>query len=161
MSRIAMILLVLFAVTGCKASRSDEESANAAALTGTWVVDFTLESHVAPGPLPLERTVRGEIVLLQNPSLSREAGLRGEPTHSGSYTARFRAFGFEMSGGHEVPALIARLAPSDSVEIVLQPDREAPLRLAGILSGDSVTGRWSYASYRGGGASGRFVMRRE
>jgi hypothetical protein len=163
MSRMAMMLLplLLLALPACKPSRPGEEPANAAALSGKWVADFTLESQAAPGPIRSERTVRGEMVLLPNSSLSPEAGIRGVPTHSGSYTARFGAFGFELSGGHEVPTLIGRLFRGDSVEIVLQPDREAPLRLAGVLSGDSVTGRWSYDSYRGGGASGRFVMQRQ
>lgn len=160
MSRIATTLLpLLLALAGCGASRPREEPADAAALTGNWTAVFTLESHAAPGPIP-SGPVRGEIVLLPDASLLPEAGLHGAPTHVGSYELRFRPFGFEMSGGRDVPALVARLVRDDSVEIVLQPDREAPLRLAGVLSGDSVTGRWSFASYRGGSASGRFVMLR-
>jgi hypothetical protein len=162
MSRTAEVLLplLLLAVGACEPSRRDEAPADAEALDGAWVTTFRLESHLLGEATQQERTVGGEIALLRNPSLSAEPRLSGFPTHSGSYAASFRPFGFEIRGSRDAPALVARLGAADSVEVVLQPDGEAPLRMAGVLAGDSVAGRWWYAQHRGGSASGSFSMRR-
>ena len=161
MHGIAMMLvsLLVLTVAACERSRPDSEAADLDALDGTWVTSFTLESHLVGEAGPRERTVSGEIALLRNPSLAGEPGLSGSATHSGTYAARLRPFGFEIRRSHDAPTLVARLTPRDSVEIVLEPDGESPLRMAGVLAGDSIAGKWWYSPHRGGSASGRFSMR--
>lgn len=153
-------LLSLFAA--CTApSRAGEEPAGARMLDGLWAVEFIVETPLRPGHPPPQRSVRGEVALLHDSALHpRPTGLSGPPTHSGSYTTRFRPLGFEVRETGAVPALLARLSPADSVEIALQPDHEDPLLMRGSLAGDSIAGRWSYYQRRGGAASGSFVMRR-
>lgn len=155
------ILLPLLLVLGACGPRGDaaREPTNARAIDGVWAVDFTLESPLLPGHMPPRQTLSGRMALLVDPSLDGRADLSGPPTHSGSYTARFRPFGFEIDGGPEVPALEARFSASDSVEIALQPGGPG-VRMRGVLAGDSVAGTWTYDHDRGGIASGRFVMRR-
>jgi hypothetical protein len=153
---ISVLILVLAA---CESSRPVEEPVDTGVLDGAWVTRLTLESHLLGRAGPQERTVAGDIALLRNPSLATEPGLSGSPTHSGTYAARLRPFGFEIRRNHDPPTVVARLGPRDSVEIVLQPNGESPVRMAGVLTGDSITGRWWYAPHRGGSASGRFSMR--
>jgi hypothetical protein len=156
------ILLPLLLALGACGPRADahREPADARALDGLWAVDFTLESPLLPGHMPPQHTLRGQLALLVNGSLGERPDLSGPPTHSGSYTTRFRPFGFEIDGGPEVPALEARFSAGDSVEITLQPGSSAGVRMRGVLAGDSVAGTWTYDHDRGGIASGRFVMRR-
>jgi len=134
--------------------------ADARLLDGAWTVDFTLESPLLPGHMPRQHALRGRLALLRNASLADAGGLSGRPTHSGSYDTRFHPFGFEIEGGGVVPALEARVAPGDTVEITLQPGGSAGVRMRGVLAGDSVAGTWLYDHARAGVASGRFVMRR-
>jgi hypothetical protein len=161
MRRIITILLplLILAVAGCESSRPGEAPVDTSALDGAWVTSFTLESHLVGEARLQEQTIRGEIALLRNPLVSTEPGLSGSPTHSGTYAARLRPFGFEIRGSHDPPTVVARLGARDSVEIVLQPNGESPVRMAGVLTGESITGRWWYAPHRGGSASGRFSMR--
>ena len=156
--RTAALLLLPLAACGGPRGASVEPR-DAAALDGVWAVAFTLESPLLPGHMPPQRSGRGELALLRNPTLD-DGELAGRPTHSGSFATRFRPFGFELDGGRDVPALEARLTAGDSVEIALQPGAPAGIRMRGVLTGDSVAGTWLYDHDRGGIASGRFVMRR-
>lgn len=149
---------MLLALAACGSPPPAREPADAHRLDGEWTVDFTLESPLLPGRMPPDTTVRGRIALLRNATLAANDGLSGRPTHSGSYAASFRPFGFETGGA--APALEARLGEADSVEITLQPGGDAAVHLHGVLAGDSVAGTWMYDHYRAGMASGRFVMRR-
>ncbi len=152
--------VLLAALAGCRASpQAGWDGVAGPALDGVWSVEFTLESPLLPGHMPRQQTLRGQLALLRNESLAAGAGFAGPPTHSGTYDTRFRPFGFELDGGRQVPALEARLARGDSVEITLQPGAAA-VRMQGQLSGDSVAGSWMYDHDRGGAASGRFVMRK-
>ncbi|HSU13805.1 hypothetical protein [Longimicrobium sp.] len=160
-TRPRSILPLLLALAACGSPpRAAREPANARALDGAWAVEFVLESPLLPGHMPPHRTLRGRLALLRNAALADQADLAGRPTHSGSYATRFGPFGFEIDGGRGVPALEARVTPGDSVEITLQPGDPAAVRMQGLLAGDSVAGTWMYDHYRGGAASGRFVMRR-
>jgi hypothetical protein len=130
-------------------------------LDGVWTVEFTLTSPLLPGHMPRSQRIAGELALLRNTSLADHAGLSGRPTHSGTYDARFIPFGFDVNPGREAPALEARLAGGDSVEVTLQPGSAAAFRMRGLLAGDSVVGEWAFDHERGGAASGSFVMRRK
>jgi hypothetical protein len=158
---IALVPLALLMVTvACAPPRGGEEPPGAEAVDGVWTAEFAIESPLLPGHMPREETISGELALLRNSSLARTAALSGPPTHSGSYAARFRPFGFEIDGGREIPTLVARFFATDSLEITLQPDGEDAVWMKGVLAGDSIAGHWSYAPFRGGSASGRFIMRR-
>jgi hypothetical protein len=152
-------LLPLLAACG-QTRGAIREPVDSRALDGVWTVDFTLESPLAPGHLPRQRTLRGRMALLSDNALAGHPELSGRPTHSGSYATRFLPFGFDLESGAGPPALEARLSAGDSVEIALQPGGAAGVRLRGVLAGDSVAGSWLYDHERGGAASGRFVMRR-
>jgi hypothetical protein len=159
-TRKRILLPMLLALAACGSPPAGEEPPNARVLDGVWTVDFTLESPLLPGHMPRQQTLHGELALLRNATLGDQPDLSGRPTHSGSYAARFRPFGFEVGGGPGTPALEARLTTGDSVEISLQPGHPAGVRMLGVLAGDSVAGTWRYDHARGGIASGRFVMRR-
>jgi hypothetical protein len=163
MPRTAAILLplLILAMSACERSRPNAPPADAGALDGEWVADFRLESHLLGGAAPPEGTVHGDIALLRNSSLSADPRLSGLPTHSGTYALSFEPFGFEIRRSDDAPTVAARLGTKDSVEVVLQPDGQTPLRMAGVLSGDSVAGQWWYSQHRGGSASGGFRMRRK
>ncbi|HET7461854.1 MAG TPA: hypothetical protein VFJ82_11430 [Longimicrobium sp.] len=156
-----MALALLPALAACVPHRGAErEPADARLLDGVWTVEFMLDTPLLPGHMPRQPALRGQMALLRNASLSGADGLSGRPTHSGSYAARFRPFGFEIDDGGVVPGLEARVTPGDSVEIALQPEGPAGVRMRGVLAGDSVAGTWLYDHARAGVASGRFVMRR-
>jgi hypothetical protein len=157
-ARTRILAGLLAWLAGCASPPPEQPPADARLLDGTWVVDFTLESPLLPGRMPRQQTLRGQVALLRNASLTG-AGLSGRPTHSGTYAASFRPFGFEIDG-RQLPALEARASASHSVEIRLQPGGPAGVWMRGLLTGDSVAGTWRYDHDRGGIASGRFVMRR-
>jgi hypothetical protein len=130
-------------------------------LDGQWSLEFRLGTAVRLGTdaarvLP----VRGEAFLIENGVRDHVTGLRGAPTHYGTYAADFGAFEIEHPPRGRVPGLAVRLAGGDSVEAVLDPGSLDEFRLAGRLAGDSVVGEWRYDAGRRVGAGGPFVMRR-
>jgi hypothetical protein len=93
------------------------------------------------------------------------------PTHVGVYDVDFRDLGFQPHGPGGFPTVVARTevrdvassaAPTgspDLVSIVLDPGSSRfPLRLQGVIAGDSVSGSWTAGQALGGG--GRFTLRR-
>ena len=159
MTKRSMVAACLALAACGAADRGAPEPADAGRLDGVWAVEFTLESPLLPGRMPPSRTVSGEVALLHDAALPGIGTLSGRPTHTGSFATRFSPFGFELPGGGRVPVLAARLATGDTVEIALQPDDGARVRMSGVLAGDSVAGGWWYEHDRAGAASGRFVMR--
>lgn len=156
----AALLLLLSSCETDGRSTEGQRGALPEAIDGLWTLEVIEESPFRPEHRSPPRSVSGEVALLRNASLDRVEGLSGAPTHSGTYAAQFRPFGFELPREGETPALVARISALDSVALVLQPEREDPVRMRGVYAGDSIAGRWTYYRHRGAGGSGRFVMRR-
>jgi len=154
-----MVAVALAWLAACGDPRSEEAPPDEPALEGIWSVELRLDAPLLPGRTPRARTVRGELAILRSPLPPEGNWLPGGRTHAGSYALSLRPFGFEIAGALAPSTLVARQT-GDSVQIVLQPERQSTVRLTGVRVGDSVAGRWSYYAHRGGSAEGRFVMRR-
>jgi|GEM_PF-2139842 len=151
--------LVLLAAAGCGQAEAGRPE-HPERLHGEWTVEFRLEQ---PATLTRDTAglgpVVGRVVLLENGEAGGVAGLSGHPTHYGIYAANLRPLG--LPGGGGVPALAARLAGGDSVEIAFDPQQGRAFTGVGTLAGDSVAGHWWTGGGRTAGrSSGRFVMRR-
>lgn len=155
---LGALLLLGASCSGSQRGRPDRTESRR--LDGIWQVEYSIALPVSPGHTPRSREIRGEMALLSDSSLDGAPGLGGRATLAGVYTDPFGAFGFEVHGRGEVPELAARFAPGDSLQIALQPRAGSPVRMEGVLQGDSITGWWTYYHAHGASASGRFVMRR-
>jgi hypothetical protein len=150
----------VLALAGCGDTGYSGELSGDPRLGGGWTAEF----HVA-SPLQLRsdsaavESVQGQLVLMENRVVHGVPRLHGAPTHYGAYGADFRAFGLPVPPPGRVPTVAARLADGDSVEMVLDGIGSG-LLLTGHLDADSITGRWTYAGDRAGGANGTFVLRR-
>jgi hypothetical protein len=151
--------LTVLACAACGHPVAGAGSEAARSLTGAWEASFTADPDqigTAGRRLP---PVPVELVLMENGWLGSVAGLSGEPTHYGTFTADFRPLGFDPRAAGEVPSIAAAVVGRDSVELVLQPTASpTPLTAAGHVVGDSVVGRWWHSAGRGAGISGSFRM---
>jgi hypothetical protein len=151
-------------------------------LTGTWDIEFRLEQPGALAPKPRARRAAGSIRFspeIPDPlrGLHRTAPLAG--TDSTRVRREFGAFDVDFSpffGGRlasDISTTVMGAADrefyreargaifnGDSVEIDLIPRiSHGGVSFAGVIRGDSVSGRWEQRAYCCG-AVGRFVMRR-
>jgi hypothetical protein len=151
---------VFFVLLGCgQKQEATSRDQQAAIIAGVWNVEFTLRFPLRPWHMPQQQTVRGQISLLEDSSLREAKGLSGRPTHVGTYNVRFDAFELTIPAKSDIPEIVGIISPSDSVEFVLQPDSDEPLKMSGHLAGDSIAGVWTYNQSRVLSASGDFVMR--
>jgi hypothetical protein len=129
-------------------------------LTGLWDARFQ-NTVPLPGRSDTTRAIDGQIALLPNGWIRGTSGEVGAPTHYGTYNFDLREFGFDPRLPGRVPAATARFYGADSVWLVLEPAREdGRIVLRGRVDGDQVSGVWDYYFRGGGGAGGRFLLRR-
>jgi hypothetical protein len=140
---------------------------------GTWDIVMTADStstalrfRRAPGP------ITGTMVfVLDRSGPASTAALQGV-THEGAYDLDVTPFGFSIHATDAPSVAVARLVPvvprgrsaiaEDSLWIVLNPESERfPVRMQGLLAGDSVVGTWSADAFRVGGGTGHLVMNRQ
>lgn len=161
--RRSAILLLSLAAAACRGEREPAHAPEGAdALSGEWTVELVLTDPLLPrGTVQPPPVARGTLSLLRDDRVRRVEGLHGPPTHVGVHTLGLSGFGFEMHPAGRVPAVAARWAPPDSVELAFESAAAASelLGIRGRLRGDSVVGRWHYTT-RVSGAAGRVVMRR-
>src|SRR5215216_4612894 len=139
------------------------EAAQAQRLVGTWDVRFHLERSpvLTVDARSVANDVRGELALVTNPWLDASYPEIKTPTNYGTYDIDFRPFGFDPRSAGQTPAAVAGWLTSDSLEIILNPDRDqTAVAMRGQLRGDSISGTWDISVSRAAGGSGRFVMSR-
>lgn len=158
MWRIGGVWLVGAAVVVMACTRDTRiDLAQAARLEGKW----ELEVHGASGPRGGEvAATRGELALIVNTAGTRVPNLDGIPLNVGVHDLRLAQISPALRPHGGVPGVAGGLS-GDSVVLVAAPTSAFPLRLRGVLVGDSVIGVWSVSGERVVmAATGRFVMRR-
>jgi hypothetical protein len=152
--------LTALALVGCDPGerRPPERETGAAVLTGMWDATFA-----ATRPFlghDSGAVVSGRLVLMPTRALGTDRRMPA-PTHFGAYEVDYRPLGFQLSAAGDVPTLRAALRPGDSVVMAFDASDPAhQLVLHGIVSGDTIRGRWEYVS-RAGGAGGDVVLHRD
>jgi hypothetical protein len=150
----------MLALAACADAGYSGELGGDPRLGGGWTAEFQVTSPLRlRGDSAVVESVQGRLVLMENRVVHGVPRLHGPPTHYGAYGADFRGFGLPVPPPGRVPTVAARLSGGDSVEMVLEGIGSG-LLLTGRLDADSITGRWTYAGDRAGGANGTFVLRR-
>jgi hypothetical protein len=124
-------------------------------------VRLRLDEPLQLGSKPSATEVHGQIALLANRWVGGVYPQMLSPTCYGVYDLDFSPFGFDPRNRGHVPLALAGTGARDSVTVVLEPGpNQQSVVLRGVLAGDSVAGHWILEEFRGG-ATGRFVMRRQ
>lgn len=158
----ALLTLALVVPSACGRSRpaTPPQVNGMRQLTGIWDARFQ-NTVPLPGRSDTTRTVDGQIALISNGWIPGTSGEVGVPTQYGTYNLDMREFGFDPRVAGQVPAATARFFGADSIWLVLEPAHDdGRVVLRGRISGDQVTGVWDYYFRGGGGARGRFQLRR-
>ena len=140
----------------------------AADYTGHWQIRMVLDTPVRDGvqPQPRKTTTVGSLRLWADTPVVASFHYSGVTTVTYSYRSMVvhEVFGPELD---TLPGLAdylhqvrGRMLENDSILLVINPHvDDAGFRLHGVLSGDTIEGRWVEYS-EGLAASGRFVMAR-
>lgn len=164
-------LCALWTMAACRderaAAATAQQLAAASRLTGTWDIRLELEPHTSVRA-QRDTVASGTIALLvDHRGLLDSDELRGI-SNVGVYDLETEKFGWgrddpthpSTAMARTLPMTAAR-GPHDSVDVILSPGSATlSVRMAGILEGDSIRGRWTAESFRTGGGAGRFIMRR-
>lgn len=160
--RVGLVAGIVTLLIGCANRQTDQyESQMAKELTGTW--DITLHLNrpplLAADTLSTKRDVIGSVAFLANRSLKNQYAGVSALTNYGTYDIDFSAFGFDPREGGRVPTVVAGLIAKDSIEIVLGPDQGGvSVWMRGLVTGDSIAGRWEVSFPRAGAGGGSFLM---
>ena len=146
--------LLGLAGAGCR-SPAPVDLAAASVLEGDWSAVLTVDP--VPG-LRRPDEVRGTVALLVNRAGVTVPDLEGVPLDVGVHDLALGGLSPGLAG-RELPEVVATLH-ADSVVLIIGPGASRPLRLRGILSGDSLTGRWSAVQRAAVSFTGTFVLRR-
>ena len=148
-------------------------SPSALRLIGVWRATFWLDRPATLTRYAADSSpVVGTIAFTEDTHGLVSADELAGPTHDGVYDIDFSRFGFETRASGDFPGAIARISEAprgkgaqtghDSLSIVLSPGTQfMTVRMNGEIHGDTIAGVWTAATYRSGGGSGRFVMRRQ
>lgn len=121
-------------------------------LTGTWEVEYTLDSSGAQAAAPAVRRIRGRLMFGDG---GGDSATRGRALPNGRFLVDFSPL-FGASLGHDITAaatgpidssvvseVAGNLAAADSVQIDLVPRvAAAGVSMSGRIRGDSVSGTW-------------------
>ena len=170
-----LTLLLLGILSAC--ARHDEgerdlvlQSPAVRRLVGAWDVSFTTDPHASLRAPPTTRVLTGTLAFTVDRYGRTETAELSGITNEGTYDIDFQPFGWTTRAADAPAVAVARVdtplrlagdAGSDSLVVVLSPGSERlVVVMSGTFSGDSASGIWSAYSYRAGGGTGRFVMRR-
>jgi len=131
-------------------------AAQASRLVGLWTI--RLRTDRSPGVEEGARSA-GEIAFTLNAERLSGKSVDRAPMLFGTFTMDFAPLGLGAGPGVEVPEAEARLT-GDSVSVILAPGSALPIALRGVISGDSVSGRWQTTRRSGVAAMGEFMLRR-
>jgi hypothetical protein len=176
--RRACAAALLVAAIGCHHADVEDRDrilshADAARLVGAWNVTIVLERPLTIlADTSAIRPVTGSIAFTENRQGDLEVESFGLVTHLGVSDLDLHSFSLPLGHDDRERLVIARTAPivrvrgtgtsvaKDSVSILIQTaDEQLNVILAGILTGDTVVGRWT-AEHLRNEAAGRFVMSR-
>jgi hypothetical protein len=124
-------------------------------LVGLWEVRLQREGDDRSQP----SESRGSIGLTLNEEHLPAPGFDAPPMVFGSYDIDFARVGLHAGTSGGVPGVVGMIR-GDSVDLQLAPDAELPIELRGVLTGDTVVGRWAAHRRAGIDAIGEFVLRR-
>jgi hypothetical protein len=127
-------------------------------LTGTWDVEYTLDSASTNAPAPTVRRVRGRLMFVTEGTAARGRFSVDFAPMFGAPLARDTAAGsVDTTTATEV---FGALSGTDSVQVELIPSvAHGGLSMWGRIEGDSVSGAWAQRAYRCA-ARGHFRMAR-
>lgn len=156
---LALVLALMLTACGRGGGELPPDVSGLERLTGIWNAEVTPTTPLLSHPDTTSRA-NGSITLIPNNWISQAPGAGWTPSHLGATSLDLRPLGFDPRPIQQVPGVVARFEPPDSVWMLIEPARAGEtLRLNGRLAGDSIVGHWHYG-FPQGGAAGRFVLRR-
>jgi hypothetical protein len=131
----------------------------AAAHTHRMTGDWQIELHIDLPDTSSHPATIGHLALTANDAGVDAAGLGTRPFLFGTYDIDFTPLHYQPGWSSGIPAVVGVLQ-SDSLVLRLEPLSDLSMELRGVISGDSVTGRWRVSARADAGATGEFVLRR-
>jgi len=151
---------LLIAAAACRSDMAEWqqrlENPEVQRMAGVWSVGLLEDpSRLARGG----GSTTGEIALTLNRERRSAPGVSAPPLLFGTYDVSFDSLGIAAGDFRGVPTVVASVR-GDSVILEFAADSRLPVDLRGILTGDSVVGRWSTHRRAGVAAAGAFVLKR-
>ncbi len=159
MQRSAKLLTALVAVTACHADHAAWKARLAAAQVQRVTGEWQIELHIDLPDTSSHPVATGHLALTANDAGVDAAGLGVRPFLFGTYDIDFTPLHYQPGSPSGIPAVIGVLH-GDSLVMRLEPLSDLPIDLRGVVSGDSVTGRWNVHARAAPGANGEFTLRR-
>lgn len=160
--RLAFCGIIVLSAVAMISCRSDIETwqaklaaSNAPRLIGLWEVRLYDRGGDSLRPSPAV----GQIALTLNGERVASPGFGRPPMVFGTYDIDFVPVGLTPATYIGFPGVVGATR-GDTVQLKLASESTSPIELEGVMSGDSIVGRWSVRSRAGPAGAGDFVLRR-